>query len=176
VPSLVLPLVYDTATNLTQLAEKRDAGPASAISAASLHMKRFAEFALNHNECSIFPAIRDLMTNFVLPSEPQPQMSPASMNMHPQMTPGGPVPSPLMGQHMMNQNPNMVGPNPNMGGPNPNMVGQNPNMVVQNPNMVGPNPNMVGQNPNMVGPGCNNYGNVPMSAMGPQHGMMPNHQ
>lgn len=197
VPSLVLPLVYDTATNLTQLAEKRDAGPASAISAASLHMKRFAEFALNHNECSIFPAIRDLMSNFVLPSEPQPQMSPASMNMHPQMTAGGPVPSPLMGQHMMNQNPgmvgqnpNMVGPNPNMVGPNPNMVGsnsnmvgpnpnmvgQNPNMVGQNPNMVGQNPNMVGQNPNMVGPGCNNYGGVPMSAMGPQHGMMPNHQ
>ncbi|XP_050538100.1 mediator of RNA polymerase II transcription subunit 14 [Daktulosphaira vitifoliae] len=155
VPSLVLPLVYDTATNLTQLAEKRDGGPASAISAASLHLKRFAEFALNHNECSIFPAVRDLMTNFVLPSEPQPQMSPASMNMHPQMGPGGPVPSPLMGQHMMNQNSGIVGQNPSMMGQNPGMVGQNPGMVGQNSNMISQNPNIVGQNPCMVGQNSN---------------------
>lgn len=68
-PSLVLPLVYDTTTNITQLAEKRDAGPATAASAASLHMKRFSEFNVNLTECSIFPAVRDLLANFTLPSE-----------------------------------------------------------------------------------------------------------
>lgn len=70
-PSLVLPIVYDVSTNLTQLAEKRDPGPASAITAASHQLKRYAEFSLNMNECSLFPAVRDLLANLVLPSEPQ---------------------------------------------------------------------------------------------------------
>lgn len=70
-PSLVLPLVYDVSTNLTQLAEKRDPGPATAMTAASMQLKRFAEFGLNHNECSLFPAVRDLLANLILPSEPQ---------------------------------------------------------------------------------------------------------
>lgn len=68
-PSLVLPLVYDISTNITQLAEKRDPGPASATAAASMQLKRFAEYA-NPSECSLFPAIRDLLTNLTLPSEP----------------------------------------------------------------------------------------------------------
>ncbi|EEB11666.1 CRSP complex subunit, putative [Pediculus humanus corporis] len=76
-PSLVLPLVYDVSTNLTQLAEKRDPGPATAMTAASMQLKRFAEFGLNHNECSLFPAVRDLLANLILPSEPQIISSPA---------------------------------------------------------------------------------------------------
>lgn len=73
-PSLVLPLVYDVSTNLTQLAEKRDPGPASATTAASLQLKRFAEFGVSHNECSLFPAVRDLLCTLSLPSESQAQV------------------------------------------------------------------------------------------------------
>lgn len=68
--SLVLPLVYDVSTNLTQLAEKRDPGPATATAAASAQLKRFLECTSMHNECSLFPAVRDLLANLVLPSEP----------------------------------------------------------------------------------------------------------
>jgi len=73
-PSLVLPLVYDVSTNLTQLAEKRDPGPASATTAASLQLKRFADFGVSHNECSLFPAVRDLLCSLSLPSESQAQV------------------------------------------------------------------------------------------------------
>ncbi|KAK5650997.1 hypothetical protein RI129_002026 [Pyrocoelia pectoralis] len=75
-PSLVLPLVYDISTNLTQLAEKRDPGPATAMSAASQLLKHFAQFQTTHSECSLFPAVRELLMNLSLPSEPQ-QPSPA---------------------------------------------------------------------------------------------------
>lgn len=67
----MLPLVYDTQTNITQLAEKRDAGPAPAVTAASQLLKHFAQFQNNLNECSLFPAIRELLMNLTLPSEPQ---------------------------------------------------------------------------------------------------------
>ena len=40
-PSLVLPLVYDIHSNVTQLAEKRDSGPAPATTAANLLLKRY---------------------------------------------------------------------------------------------------------------------------------------
>lgn len=76
-PSMVLPLVYDISMNTTQLADKRDTGSASAGVAASLQLKRFSEYSQNPNECTIFPAIRDLLMNLTLPSETQgmPQVS-----------------------------------------------------------------------------------------------------
>ncbi|XP_072757174.1 mediator of RNA polymerase II transcription subunit 14 isoform X4 [Anoplolepis gracilipes] len=64
----VLPFVYDVNTNLTQLAERRDLSPA--ITAASMQLKRFAEYGANQSECSLFPAVRDLLANFTLPSDP----------------------------------------------------------------------------------------------------------
>ncbi|XP_025987694.2 mediator of RNA polymerase II transcription subunit 14 isoform X1 [Solenopsis invicta] len=70
-PSLVLPFVYDITTNLTQLAERRDLSPPpSAITGVSMQLKRFAEYGANQSECSLFPAVRDLLANFTLPSEP----------------------------------------------------------------------------------------------------------
>lgn len=70
-PSLVLPFVYDVTTNLTQLAERRDLSPPPpALTAASMQLKRFAEYGANQSECSLFPAVRDLLANFTLPSEP----------------------------------------------------------------------------------------------------------
>ncbi|KAI4496983.1 hypothetical protein M0802_007931 [Mischocyttarus mexicanus] len=98
-PYLVLPLVYDVSTNLTQLAEKRDPSPASATASASLQLKRFAEYGANQSECSLFPAVRDLLTNLTLPSEPPviPQVvaSPAGG----QVTPNQQIQSPAMQLH-----------------------------------------------------------------------------
>lgn len=85
-PSIVLPLVYDASTNLTQLAEKREPGPGgpmsaqrrdplptSALTAASLQLKRFVDFNLNPSECSLYPAVRDLLANLTLPEPTQMQ-------------------------------------------------------------------------------------------------------
>lgn len=69
--SLVLPLIYDTTSNVTQLAEKRDSGPASAITTASMLLKRFLDCTGSmHTECSLYPAVRELLGNLILPSEP----------------------------------------------------------------------------------------------------------
>ncbi|CAH1643386.1 unnamed protein product [Spodoptera littoralis] len=64
---LVLPLVYDMQLNVTQLADKQNAQPH--LIAVSLHLKRFNEFNQSHAECTLWPAVRDLLTNFTLPQE-----------------------------------------------------------------------------------------------------------
>ncbi|XP_068628587.1 mediator of RNA polymerase II transcription subunit 14 [Battus philenor] len=64
---LVLPLVYDVQNNSTQLADKRDAQPH--LIAVNLHLKRFSEFNQPHSECTLWPAVRDLLTNFTLPQD-----------------------------------------------------------------------------------------------------------
>ncbi|XP_028175096.1 mediator of RNA polymerase II transcription subunit 14 [Ostrinia furnacalis] len=72
---LVLPLVYDMQSNVTQLADKRDSQPH--LIAVSLHLKRFNEFNQSHAECTLWPAVRDLLTNFTLPQDaPQPPAPP----------------------------------------------------------------------------------------------------
>jgi mediator of RNA polymerase II transcription subunit 14 len=72
--SVVLPLVYDVSTNMTQLAEKRDAGPASATAAASLQLKRFMECSGGVMESSLYPAVRDLLSNLSLPGGVEPSV------------------------------------------------------------------------------------------------------
>lgn len=69
-PTLVLPLVYDTANNHTQLADKREPGPAAGLAAANAQLKRFVEMSVFHGECSLFPVVRDLLANLVYPIEP----------------------------------------------------------------------------------------------------------
>ncbi|CAH0698959.1 unnamed protein product [Spodoptera exigua] len=72
---LVLPLVYDMQLNVTQLADKQNAQPH--LIAVSLHLKRFNEFNQSHSECTLWPAVRDLLTNFTLPQEAaQPSAAP----------------------------------------------------------------------------------------------------
>ncbi|KAI8429987.1 hypothetical protein MSG28_000441 [Choristoneura fumiferana] len=72
---LVLPLVYDVQSNVTQLADKRDSQPH--LIAVNLHLKRFSEFNQSHGECTLWPAVRDLLTNFTLPQDaPQPAAPP----------------------------------------------------------------------------------------------------
>ncbi|EFN81998.1 Mediator of RNA polymerase II transcription subunit 14 [Harpegnathos saltator] len=83
-PSMVLPLVYDVSSNNTQLAEKRDPSPAFAT--ASMHLKRFSDYASTQPECSLFPTVRDLLANFSLPSEP-PILSQVTSSAAGQVTP-----------------------------------------------------------------------------------------
>lgn len=129
-PSLVLPLVYDISTNITQLAEKRDPGPGPATAAASTQLKRFAEYSPNLPDCSVYPAVRDLLTNLTLPSEPpvmsqvvsspapgqitptQQQIQSPAMQMHSPMA-GGQVVPPQQVPYGMHGMPNMG----MMGGP-----------------------------------------------------------
>ncbi|CAH1119203.1 unnamed protein product [Phaedon cochleariae] len=76
-PSFVLPLIYDIGVNVTSLAEKREAGAVQpAMAAASQLLKHFGQFQANVNECSVFPALRELLANLNWPAEPQVQ-SPA---------------------------------------------------------------------------------------------------
>lgn len=72
--SLVIPLIYDVASNTTQLAEKKDTPPTPAMTAVNQLLKQFAQYQTAHNECSLFPAVRDLLINLTLPSEPQQPM------------------------------------------------------------------------------------------------------
>lgn len=67
--TVVLPIVYDTNSNSTQLADWQQGNvpPTSATAIISNALKRFAEFNPKPGECTIFPAIRDLMANLVIP-------------------------------------------------------------------------------------------------------------
>ncbi|CAD6234893.1 GSCOCG00007749001-RA-CDS [Cotesia congregata] len=67
-PSLILPLLYDCSTNIMNLFEKKNPVPKPILSAVSMHLKRFAEFT-KLQVCSIFPAVRNLIIDFTLPSE-----------------------------------------------------------------------------------------------------------
>ena len=70
--SLVLPMIYDVSSNLTQLAERREPGQSVGLtSEASSILRRFSECQHN-NECSLFPAVRNLLLTLKLPNEPQP--------------------------------------------------------------------------------------------------------
>lgn len=76
--SLVLPMIFDSANNRTQLAEKRES--TATCPTVTLHINKFMEFfqAQNaNNELSLYPCVLDLLKNFVLPNEQQPpQMGP----------------------------------------------------------------------------------------------------
>lgn len=168
-PTLILPFVYDINSNLTQIAEKRDT-PLIHVATASMHLKRFAEYGISHNECSIFPAVRDILANLMIGSEPPqiisspahtgsvtPTMQPSPAMMHSPISGGVQGPGPMNPQAG-----GVIGPhggNPNMGGlPNPGMPGNNPQVPVglgQGGPVVsgaGPYPGMgLGQH-NMMGP------------------------
>lgn len=84
--SLVLPMVYDVSSNITQLAERREQTgviQSPAMNAVSVLLRRFAEFA-NLNECTIFPAVRDLLMNLQLSNDPQPLQQQQQLQQQPQ--------------------------------------------------------------------------------------------
>lgn len=76
-PTLILPMVYDGQSNITQLAERRDAALSMAMTAVSMQLRRFSNEFGPTGECSIFPAVRDLLINLVTQNEPQPPQPPS---------------------------------------------------------------------------------------------------
>ena len=68
--SIVLPLVYDVSLRNTQVAEKREPGPALAVTAANIQLKRFTDYSANvSQESMLLLAVRDLLMNLNLPSD-----------------------------------------------------------------------------------------------------------
>ncbi|KAK3931598.1 Mediator of RNA polymerase II transcription subunit 14 [Frankliniella fusca] len=70
--SVVLPLMYDVALRNTQVAEKREPGPALAVAAANIQLKRFAEYSASSHvgqESMLLLAVRDLLMNLNLPTD-----------------------------------------------------------------------------------------------------------
>jgi mediator of RNA polymerase II transcription subunit 14 len=66
--SVIVPLLYDTNSNTTTLAEHRtvQAQP-PANQAISNMLKRFSEFNSKPNDCSLYPSVKELLTNLVIP-------------------------------------------------------------------------------------------------------------
>lgn len=115
--SLVLPVLYDLHANATQLAERRDY-PSIALATVNNHLRKFSEMFSQQqpNECTLFPAIRHILANMVLPTEPpmpqqqQQQQQPQLMNQmvnSPNVVPVGAASGGAM---------NVMGGGPNMGG------------------------------------------------------------
>ncbi|XP_063699988.1 mediator of RNA polymerase II transcription subunit 14 [Culicoides brevitarsis] len=104
-PTLILPMLYDVQTNLTQLVERREGPMSMPMQAVSMKLRSFAtEFQqqqmAGQNECSIFPAIRDLMMN-LMPQNDQPP-------------PQNPMQSPMQVNPMAQQVMAASSPNPNI--------------------------------------------------------------
>lgn len=77
-PCFVLPFLYDVQANTLCIAEKKEQNQHGqhsnvATSIANMQLRRFTECGgVSYNECSLFPAIRDLLANFAMPNEPPP--------------------------------------------------------------------------------------------------------
>lgn len=85
--SLVIPLVHVVTKNLTQLVSRPENVSSPIAIAINEHLKRFADYNAHSGECSLFPAIRDLLMNFTLN-----EMPPA---LQAQQMPNQIVPSPV---------------------------------------------------------------------------------
>ncbi|XP_022095205.1 mediator of RNA polymerase II transcription subunit 14-like [Acanthaster planci] len=64
--SIVIPIVHDMQANTTSYVDRQKPHNASAATVSNM-LKRSNEMFQNKVECTIFPVIRDLMTNLVLP-------------------------------------------------------------------------------------------------------------
>lgn len=71
--TLVLPLVHVVTKNLTQLVSRENVQTPIAH-AINEQLKRFSDYNAHSGECSLFPAVRDLLMNFMLPNEMPPSM------------------------------------------------------------------------------------------------------
>lgn len=70
--SIVLPLVYDVSHRNTQVAEKKEPGPALAVTAANIQLKHFFDYSANSHvgqESMLLLAVRDLLMNLNPPSD-----------------------------------------------------------------------------------------------------------
>ncbi|XP_065086369.1 mediator of RNA polymerase II transcription subunit 14 [Ochlerotatus camptorhynchus] len=152
--TMVLPMVYDMTVNHTSLAERREQVIPQLTSAVSAHLRRFVECTgLQQGECSLFPAVRDLLMNLTLPNEqPPPGQMANQIGAMGAMAPGGPGPGPMGGQ---------IAPSP-VGA----QVGSSPNPMMHSPMQIGAG----GQQANyggMVGGGVQSGGPGGPGAGGP---------
>lgn len=139
--TIVLPLVYVVNSNITQLVERRDQSPTPIAVEAGNQLRHFAEYPNPNGECSLFPAVRDLLMNLTMPNEAHPQQQGAQMPN--QITPSpvgaiGASPNPMIHSPMqqMGQGPHTpTGNNPDVG----NQGAPGPNMPPQAYGMGGPN-------------------------------------
>lgn len=101
--TLALPLVHVVTKNLTQLVRENGSSPIA--HALNEHLKRFSDYTAHSGECSLFPAVRDLLMNFILPNEIPPSLS------NQISSPMGASPNPMMHSPMqaMNQGGNPYG-------------------------------------------------------------------
>ncbi|KAK2192083.1 hypothetical protein NP493_39g02007 [Ridgeia piscesae] len=67
--NIVIPILYDHSMNTTQVMEQRSQELSQSTVAVSNMLKRFIEFNPNPNGCSIYPALRELLTNLVVPMQ-----------------------------------------------------------------------------------------------------------
>jgi hypothetical protein len=79
-PFIVAPLIHEMGTNVTQLAEKRVGPVPPEFAALAQHLKRFGDFTQPSlgTDCSLFPAVQEIIANFVLPPDgglPMPNVS-----------------------------------------------------------------------------------------------------
>lgn len=116
--TLVLPIVHVVTKNLTQLVSRENVSSPIAH-AVNEQLKRFSDYNAHSGECSLFPAVRDLLMNFMLPNEMPPSMmnqmvsSPMVASPNPMMH----SPMQVMGQGPPNVPPGMGVPQPyGMGG------------------------------------------------------------
>ncbi|XP_021960036.1 mediator of RNA polymerase II transcription subunit 14 isoform X1 [Folsomia candida] len=98
IPFVVLPLIHELTANSTQLAEKRAVGPPpTEYIVISEQLRRFVQF--HHSmECSIFPAVQDLLMNLTLPPESGPGSVQMQQQQQMQQMQGPPMIPPQMGQ------------------------------------------------------------------------------
>lgn len=65
--SITIPLLYDISNNTITLVEKEPSLPNPNLQQVMQMLKRFMERYHSSQECAIYPAVRELMTNLVLP-------------------------------------------------------------------------------------------------------------
>lgn len=94
--TLVLPLVHVVTKNLTQLVNRENISSPITI-AINEQLKRFSDYNAHSGECSLFPAVRDLLMNFTLPNEiPVGLQSQQMPNQIIASSPVGSSPNPMM--------------------------------------------------------------------------------
>lgn len=141
--TIVLPLVYVVNSNITQLVERREQVPSQIAMEANAQLRRFAEYPNPNGECSLFPAVRDLLMNLTMPNEAHSQQSTPQMPNQIAPSPVGPIsasPNPMIHSPMQQINQGPHTPNSN----NPDIGNQGPsgpNMPPQMYGMGGPNQN-----------------------------------
>jgi hypothetical protein len=176
-PTIVLPIIYDIANQMTQIADKRDGTTSGSIlqTAMVLLKNSLERRGMPTTESSLVAAIQDLLINL-----PYPGQNPGPNQMQGNPMQGGPMQgNPMQGNPMQGMSGQYQPPNPqqNPMGVQPGMGHMNPGQPVMNPAMGGMNPgqpiNPMNQMNQMQGNPMQGMPNQPMNP-GMNFGMGPN--